>query len=95
MTDIHPYCNSFATASSDHENDTGRILESTEEVLYVTRMIKTPVETPTATLRYALAPDEAGIAAIEATFAAYDRMMAILAEAVSYTHLTLPTIYSV
>ena len=39
-----------------------------------------PVETPTATLRYALAPDEAGIAAIEATFAAYDRMMAILAE---------------
>jgi hypothetical protein len=43
-------------------------------------MIKIPVETPTATLRYALAPDEAGIAAIEATFAAYDRMMAILAE---------------
>src|SRR5882724_8193963 len=43
-------------------------------------MIKLPVETPTATLRYALAPDEAGIAAIEATFAAYDRMMAILAE---------------
>ena len=80
MADIHPYCNSFATASSNHENDTGRILESTEEVLYVTRMIKTPVETPTATLRYALAPDEAGIAAIEATFAAYDRMMAILAE---------------
>jgi hypothetical protein len=23
MTDIHPYCNSFATASSNHENDTG------------------------------------------------------------------------
>jgi hypothetical protein len=23
MTDIHPYCNSFATASSDHENNTG------------------------------------------------------------------------
>src|SRR3954452_10498633 len=43
-------------------------------------MIKIPVETPTATLRYALAPDEAGIAAIEATFAAYDRMMQILAE---------------
>ncbi|MEP6841534.1 MAG: PspA/IM30 family protein, partial [Bradyrhizobium sp.] len=43
-------------------------------------MIRLPVETPTATLRYALAPDEAGIAAIEATFAAYDRMMAILAE---------------
>jgi phage shock protein A len=43
-------------------------------------MIKLPIETPTATLRYALAPDEAGIAAIEATFAAYDRMMAILAE---------------
>ncbi|TAI62518.1 PspA/IM30 family protein [Bradyrhizobium sp. Leo170] len=43
-------------------------------------MIKLLPETPTATLRYALAPDEAGIAAIEATFAAYDRMMAILAE---------------
>ena len=43
-------------------------------------MIKLPVETPTATLRYALTPDQAGIAAIEATFAAYDRMMAILAE---------------
>jgi phage shock protein A len=43
-------------------------------------MIKLPVETPTATLRYALAPDEAAIVAIEATFAAYDRMMAILAE---------------
>ena len=43
-------------------------------------MIKLPVETPTATLRYALAPDEAGVEAIEATFAAYDRMMAILAE---------------
>jgi hypothetical protein len=23
MADIHPYCNSFATASSNHENDTG------------------------------------------------------------------------
>ena len=57
-----------------------RPLESTEEVLYADGMIKVPVETPTATLRYALAPDEAGIAAIEATFAAYDRMMAILAE---------------
>jgi phage shock protein A len=43
-------------------------------------MIKLPVETPTATLRYALNPDEAGVEAIEATFAAYDRMMAILAE---------------
>jgi phage shock protein A len=43
-------------------------------------MIKIPLDTPTATLRYALAPDAAGIAAIEATFAAYDRMMAILAE---------------
>ena len=57
-----------------------RPLESTEEVLYADSMIKIPVETPTATLRYALAPDEAGVAAIEATFAAYDRMMAILAE---------------
>src|ERR1700678_1917733 len=43
-------------------------------------MIKLPVETPTATLRYALNPDEACVEAIEATFAAYDRMMAILAE---------------
>ena len=43
-------------------------------------MIKLPAETPTATLRYALVPDEAGIEAIEATFAAYDRMMEILAE---------------
>ena len=34
-------------------------------------MIKLPLETPTATLRYALTPDEAGVAAIEATFAAY------------------------
>src|SRR6201996_7402955 len=41
-------------------------------------MVKLPTETATATLRYALAPDEAGIAAIEATFAAYDRMMQIL-----------------
>jgi phage shock protein A len=45
-------------------------------------MIKLAAETPTATLRYALTPDEAAVAAIEATFAAYDRMMAILAEAV-------------
>src|SRR6202035_3250832 len=43
-------------------------------------MIKLPLETPTATLRYVLALDEAGIAAIDATFAAYDRMRAILAE---------------
>src|ERR1700758_3162255 len=43
-------------------------------------MIKLPVDTPTATLRYALAPGPSGIEAIEATFAAYDRMMAILAE---------------
>jgi phage shock protein A len=43
-------------------------------------MIRLPAETPAATLRYALAPDEAGIAAIEATFAAYERMMEILAE---------------
>jgi phage shock protein A len=43
-------------------------------------MVKLPIETPSATLRYALAPDAAGIAAIEATFAAYERMMAILAE---------------
>ena len=43
-------------------------------------MIKLAAETPTATLRYALAPDEAAVAAIEATFSAYDRMMAILAK---------------
>ena len=43
-------------------------------------MIKLPTEMPTAALRYALAPDEAAIAAFEATFAAYDRMMEILAE---------------
>jgi len=60
MADIPSYCNSFATASSHHENDTGEALESTEEVLYADNMIKIPVETPTATLRYALAPDEAG-----------------------------------
>jgi phage shock protein A len=33
-----------------------------------------------ATLRYALVPDRAAVEAIEATFAAYDRMMVILAE---------------
>lgn len=49
-------------------------------MLYKFLMIKPPFETPTATLRYALSPDDAGIAAIEATFAAYDRMMEILAE---------------
>jgi phage shock protein A len=43
-------------------------------------MIKLTAEARTATMRYALAPDPAGVAAIEATFAAYDRMMAILAE---------------
>ena len=43
-------------------------------------MIKLPTETPAATLRYALAPDEAAVAAFEATFAAYDRMMEILTE---------------
>src|ERR1700742_2902766 len=43
-------------------------------------MIKLAADTPTATLRYALAPDEAAVAAIEATLSAYDRMMAILAE---------------
>ncbi|MCA6112992.1 PspA/IM30 family protein [Bradyrhizobium cenepequi] len=43
-------------------------------------MAKLPLEAATATLRYTLAPDEAGIAAIEATFVAYDRMMTILAE---------------
>jgi hypothetical protein len=42
-------------------------------------MIKLPLESPGATLRYALAPDATGIAAIEVTFAAYERMMAILA----------------
>jgi phage shock protein A len=43
-------------------------------------MIKLPTEMPAATLRYALAPDEASIQAVEATFAAYDRMMEILTE---------------
>jgi phage shock protein A len=41
-------------------------------------MAKSPSETPAATLRYALSPDEQGVQAIEATFAAYDRMMEIL-----------------
>src|ERR1700682_1453630 len=41
-------------------------------------MIRPISEIPAATLRYALAPDEAGIQAIEATFDAYDRMMKIL-----------------
>jgi hypothetical protein len=43
-------------------------------------MIKLPLEPPGATLRYALHPDATAIAAIEETFAAYERMMAILAE---------------
>jgi len=43
-------------------------------------MIKLPHESPGATLRYALHPDATAIAAIEETFAAYERMMAILAE---------------
>jgi phage shock protein A len=44
-------------------------------------MIRSSVATPTATLRYGLTPDDpTGIEALEATFAAYDRMMAILAE---------------
>jgi phage shock protein A len=43
-------------------------------------MIKLPTDPPTAALRYALVPDQAAIAAFEATFAAYDRMMEILAE---------------
>src|SRR6201994_563551 len=43
-------------------------------------MIKLAVEIPSATLRYGLTPDEAAVAAIEATFPPYDRMMAILAE---------------
>jgi phage shock protein A len=43
-------------------------------------MARLLVEVPTAALRYALLPDEAGVQAIEATFAAYDRMMQILAD---------------
>ena len=43
-------------------------------------MIKLNPDPPTATLRYALTPDEAGARAIEATFAGYDHMMRILEE---------------
>src|ERR1700727_2678350 len=43
-------------------------------------MIKLPQQIPTARLRCALLPDETAVAAIEATFAAYDRMMEILSE---------------
>src|SRR4029078_13145508 len=80
MADIGSYCNSFATASGHHENNTGARWKALKKCFMLENMIKIPVETPTATLRYALTPDEAGIAAIEATFAASDRMMAILAE---------------
>jgi phage shock protein A len=41
-------------------------------------MARLAPEPAIATLRYALHPDEAGVQAIEATFAAYDRMMQIL-----------------
>jgi phage shock protein A len=41
-------------------------------------MARLAAESPAATLRYALHPDDAGIQAIEATFAAYDLMMQIL-----------------
>jgi phage shock protein A len=59
----------------------GRVrLESTEAVLYVQIMPRIPAELSTSTLRYALAPDDAGVQAIEATFAAYDHMMLILEE---------------
>src|ERR1044072_6721017 len=43
-------------------------------------MIKIPVETPTATLRYALTPDEAGSGAMWAPFVACARIMAIPAK---------------
>ena len=43
-------------------------------------MIRLNPEPPTSTLRYALTPDEAGVRAIEATFAGYDHMMRILEE---------------
>jgi phage shock protein A len=43
-------------------------------------MARLPSESPAATLRYALVPDEAGVQAIEATFTAYDRMMQILTD---------------
>src|SRR3979490_1950436 len=41
-------------------------------------MARLTTEAAAATLRYTLHPDEAGIQAIEATLAAYDRMMQIL-----------------
>jgi phage shock protein A len=41
-------------------------------------MARLAAESPAATLRYALHPDQAGVEAIEATFAAYDLMMQIL-----------------
>jgi phage shock protein A len=43
-------------------------------------MVRSVVEPSTSTLRYALIPDEAGVQAIEATFAAYDKMMEILTD---------------
>jgi phage shock protein A len=43
-------------------------------------MPRSLTESSTSTLRYALAPDAAGVQAIEATFAAYDQMMRILEE---------------
>jgi len=43
-------------------------------------MPRIAAEQSTSTLRYALAPDDAGVRAIEATFAAYDQMMLILEE---------------
>jgi phage shock protein A len=43
-------------------------------------MIKIAPQVPTATLRYTLTPDAPSIEAIEATFRAYERMMAILEE---------------
>jgi phage shock protein A len=43
-------------------------------------MARLAAEPAAATLRYTLHPDEAGIQAIEATFAAYDRMMQILSD---------------
>ena len=43
-------------------------------------MARSIYEAPAATLRYTLEPDETGVEAIEATFAAYDRMMSILGE---------------
>lgn len=43
-------------------------------------MVRAAVSAPTGTLRYALNPDPQGIEALEATFAAYDRMMQILGQ---------------